>query len=81
MNDGCPIYIAVGYEYNYTTTGLYDSVKTDSNGNYITCFKRSPLILSDIDPNGFYPFQIGRQVQRWWPGYKYYLDTTKKTRW
>lgn len=78
MNDGCPIYIAVGYEYNYTPTGEYDGVKRDSNGNYITCFKRSPLILSDIDPNGFYPFQIGRQVQRWWPGYKYYLDTTKK---
>ena len=78
MNDGCPIYIAVGYEYKYTSTGEYDGVKTDSNGNYITCFKRSPLILSDIDLNGFYPFQIGSQVSRWWAAYKYYLDTTKK---
>jgi hypothetical protein len=77
MNDGCPIYIAVGYEYNYTSTGEYDGVKTDSNGNYITCFKRSPLILSDIDLNGFYPYQIEGNVQRWWAAYKYYLDTTK----
>jgi hypothetical protein len=78
MNDGCPIYIAVGYEYKYTSTGKYDGVKTDSNGNYITCFKRSPLILSDIDLNGFSLFAVPGSVQRWWAAYKYYLDTTKK---
>lgn len=78
MNDGCPIYIAVGYEYNYTSTGEYDGVKTDSNGNYITCFKRSPLILSDIDLNGFSLFAVPGSVQRWWAAYKYNLDTTKK---
>ena len=78
MGDGCPIYLGVGYEYNYTSTGEYDGVKTDSNGNYITCFKRSPLILSDIDLNGFYPFQMNGKVERWWAAYKYYLDTTKK---
>jgi hypothetical protein len=78
MNDGCPIYIAVGYEYKYTPTGEYDGVETDSNGNYITCFKRSPLILSDIDLNGFSLFAVPGSVQRWWPAYKYYLDTTKK---
>jgi hypothetical protein len=78
MNDGCPIYIAVGYEYKYTSTGEYDGVETDSNGNYITCFKRSPLILSDIDLNGFSLFAVPGSVQRWWAAYKYYLDTTKK---
>jgi len=78
MNDGCPIYIAVGYEYKYKSNGEYDGVKTDSNGKYITCFKRSPLILGDIDLNGFYPFILNGDLKRWWAAYKYYLDTTKK---
>jgi len=79
MNDGCPIYIAVGYEYKYTSTGEYDGVETDSNGNYITCFKRSPLILGDIDLNGFSLFDVPiSPVKRWWAAYKYKLDITKK---
>jgi hypothetical protein len=79
MNDGCPIYIAVGYEYKYTSTGEYDGVETDSNGNYITCFKRSPLILGDIDLNGFYPMMLSNgEIVRWWAAYNYKLDNTKK---